>query len=49
MIQISNNDAATLRRLLGRVQSMAGTDTNSKEIKRRAKILAKTLDKKIQK
>lgn len=49
MISISNGDAATLRRLLGRLQGMCGKDTNSKNVKRQASILAKKLDRKISK
>lgn len=47
MIRISNYDAATLRRLLGRLQGVAGNDTATKNTRRQAKILAKTLDKKL--
>lgn len=47
MIHISNGDAATLRRLLGRLQGLVGNDTNSKNVKRQAALLARTLDKKI--
>ena len=47
MISISNYDAATLRRLLGRLQDVAGNDTATKNTRRQAKILAKTLDKKL--
>lgn len=47
MIRISNYDAATLRRLLGRLQDVAGNDTATKNTRRQAKILAKTLDKKL--
>lgn len=47
MIHISNGDAATLRRLLGRLQGLAGNDTNIKNIKRQTALLARTLDKKM--
>ena len=47
MIHISNGDALTLRRLLGRLQGMCGKDTNSKNVKRQAALLARTLDKKM--
>jgi hypothetical protein len=47
MIRISNYDAATLRRLLGRLQGVAGNDAATKNIRRQASILAKTLDKKL--
>ena len=47
MISISNGDAATLRRLLTRLQGLVGNDTNSKNVKRQAAILARTLDKKM--
>ena len=47
MISISNGDAATLRRLLVRLQGLAGNDTNSKNVKRQAAILVRTLDKKM--
>lgn len=47
MIRISNHDATTLRRLLGRLQGVAGNDTTTKNTRRQAKILAKTLDKKL--
>ena len=49
MIRMSNNDAATLRRLLGRMQGLAGNDINTKNTKRQASILAKKLDRKISK
>lgn len=49
MIRISNHDAASLRRLLGRLQGVAGTDAKAKNIRRQATILGKTLDRKIQK
>lgn len=49
MIRISNDDAATLRRLLGRLQGVAGNDNNTKNTKRQASILAKKLDRKISK
>lgn len=49
MIQISDYDAATLRRLLGQLQGVAGTDTKTKNIRRRANILAKVIDKKLHK
>lgn len=49
MIRISNYDAATLRRLLGRLQGVAGNDTATKNTRRQASILAKTIDKKLSK
>lgn len=49
MIRISNDDAATLRRLLGRLQGVAGNDTATKNTRRQASILAKKLDRKISK
>lgn len=47
MIRISNHDAASLRRLLGRMQGVAGNDTKTKNMRRQAKILGKVLDRKI--
>lgn len=46
MIHISNYDAATLRRLLGRLQGMAGNDDKTKNIRRQATLLSKKIDKK---
>jgi hypothetical protein len=47
MINISNQDAATLRRLLGRLQGTAGNDNQTKNIRRQAILLSKKIDKKI--
>ena len=47
MIHISNNDASTLRRLLGRLQGIEARDNKDKNLKRRAKLLLKRLDDKI--
>lgn len=47
MIRISNNDATTLRRLLGRLQGVAGNDNQTKNVRRQAKILEKKIDKKL--
>lgn len=49
MIRISNYDAATLRRLLGRLQGVAGNDAATKNARRQAVILSKKLDRKISK
>jgi hypothetical protein len=47
MIRLSNADAKTLRRLLARLQGVAGDDAKTKNIRRQATILGKTLDRKI--
>ena len=47
MIHISNNDASTLRRLLGRLQDIEARDNKDKNLKRQAKLLLKRLDDKI--
>ena len=47
MIHISNNDASTLRRLLGRLQGIEARDNKDKNLKRQAKLLLKRLDDKI--
>lgn len=47
MIRISNDDATTLRRLLGRLQGVAGNDNQTKNVRRQAHILSKKIDKKL--
>ena len=47
MVTLSNNDARTLQRLLGRLQEVAGQDTNSKNIKRQASLLNKRIGVKL--
>jgi hypothetical protein len=49
MIHISNNDASTLRRLLGRLQGIEARDNKDKNLKRQAMLLLKRLDNKISK
>lgn len=47
MIHISNNDASTLRRLLGRLQGIEARDNKDRNLKRQAMLLIKRLDHKI--
>ena len=47
MIHISNNDASTLRRLLGRLQGIEARDNKDRNLKRQAMLLLKRLDNKI--
>ena len=47
MIHISNNDASTLRRLLGRLQGIEARDNKDRNLKRQAMLLLKRLGNKI--
>lgn len=47
MIHISNNDASTLRRLLGRLQGIEARDNKDRNLKRQAMLLIKRLGHKI--
>lgn len=49
MITISNSDAKALHRILTKMQSMAGADVQSKNIKRQAALLSKRIDVKMRK
>lgn len=47
MIHISNNDASTLCRLLGRLQGIEANNNKDRNLKRQAYLLTKRLDAKI--
>lgn len=47
MIHISNNDASTLRRLLGRLQGIEARDNKDRNLKRQAMLLMKRIDAKL--
>lgn len=46
MIAISNDDFRTVRMLLGELQRLEGSDTRTKEVKRKAKRLRDKLNRK---
>lgn len=46
MIAISNDDFRTVRMLLGELQWLEGSDTRTKEVKRKAKRLRDKLNRK---